>query len=197
MTSNHFPAPEPESSVLGPRARLRALAEAVLFVSADPVSLSQLARALGEPGELVRGLIEELQTEFEGPGHGLRIRSVAGGYQLVTKPEHHDDLRELLEDLPPPTPLSQAALETVAIIAFEQPVTAAEVQRIRGVRNNDPLRTLLKRKLITVAGRSPLRGHPLRYRTTNRFLVEFGLQSLDELKSIDELHHCPRATVTG
>ena len=115
------------------------------------------------------------------------LRALAGGYQLITKPEHHQELRERVENLPPPAPLSQAAVETAAIIAYKQPITAAQLQAIRGVRNRETLRTLLKRKIIAPAGRARTRGHPVEYKTTRRFLIEFGLQSLEELPSIDEL----------
>ena len=112
------------------------------------------------------------------------LRALAGGYQLITKPEHHQELRERVENLPPPAPLSQAAVETAAIIAYKQPITAAQLQAIR---NRETLRTLLKRKIIAPAGRARTRGHPVEYKTTRRFLIEFGLQSLEELPSIDEL----------
>src|SRR5262249_47283188 len=115
------------------------------------------------------------------PSHGLMLRVVAGGYQLVTKPEHHDELRAIVQNLPPPAPLSKAALETAVIIAYKQPITAAELQAIRGVRNSEALRTLLKRKIIAPAGRAQTTGHPVLYKTTKRFLVEFGLESLNEL----------------
>ena len=169
-------------------ARLLALLEAVTFVSPEPVPLAHLAYALGETPERIRTLAEHLAAEFAQPQHGLMLRALAGGYQLITKPEHHQELRELIENLPPPAPLSKAALETVAIIAYKQPITAAQLQSIRGVRNSETLRTLLKRKIIAAAGRAPTRGHPVQYKTTRRFLIEFGLQGLDELPSLQELH---------
>ena len=168
-------------------ARLLALLEAVTFVSPEPVPLAHLAYALGETPERICALADRLATEFAQPQHGLMLRSLAGGYQLITKPEHNQQLRELVENLPPPAPLSKAAVETAAIIAYKQPITAAQLQAIRGVRNSETLRTLLKRKIIAPAGRARTRGHPVQYKTTRRFLIEFGLHGLDELPSIEEL----------
>jgi segregation and condensation protein B len=161
--------------------------EAAIFVSPEPVPLAHLAYALGETPERVRGLAEALAAEFSQPQHGLMLRPLAGGYQLITKPEHNQELRELVENLPPPAPLSKAAVETAAIIAYKQPVTAAQLQAIRGVRNRETLRTLLKRKIIAPAGRARTPGHPVQYKTTRLFLREFGLQSLEELPALEEL----------
>ena len=169
------------------RSRRLALLEAVIFLSPEPVALSHLAYALGVTQAEVSALLDQLAIEFQQPHHGLMLRSVAGGYQLVTKPEHHDDLRDLVGNLPPPAPLSKAAMETAAIIAYKQPITAAQLQAIRGVRNTETLRTLLKRKIIAPAGRANTRGQPVQYKTTRRFLLEFGLRDLSELPSLSEL----------
>jgi segregation and condensation protein B len=174
---------EPDAS----EARLLALLEAAIFVSPEPVPLAHLAYALGETQERVRSLAATLEKEFARPQHGLMLRSLAGGYQLITKPEHNQELRALVENLPPPALLSKAAVEAAAIIAYKQPITAAQLQAIRGVRNRETLRTLLKRKIIAPAGRARTRGHPVQYKTTRRFLIEFGLHGLDELPSIGEL----------
>jgi segregation and condensation protein B len=168
-------------------ARLLALLEAAIFVSPEPLPIAHLAHALGEAPERVRMLLDTITAEFAKPQHGLMLRSLAGGYQFITKPEHHQELRDLVENLPPPAPLSKAAVETAAIIAYKQPITAAELQAIRGVRNSETLRTLLKRKVIALAGRAKTRGRPVQYKTTRRFLVEFGLESLAELPSLEEL----------
>ena len=168
-------------------ACLLALLEAAIFISPEPLPLAHLARVLGETTERIAGLAAALAAEFAQPRHGLLLRPIAGGYQFVTKPEHHQELRELVENLPPPAPLSRAAVETAAIIAYKQPITAAEIEAIRGVRNRETIRTLLKRKIIAPAGRARTRGHPLQYKTTRRFLIEFGLEGLDELPSLTEL----------
>ena len=167
--------------------RLLALLEAAIFVSPEPVPVAHLAYALGETPERIRALAGTLAAGFSRPHHGLMLRQIAGGYQFVSKPEHHQELRKVAESLPPPAPLSKAAVETAAIIAYKQPITAAEIQAIRRVRNSEPLRTLLKRRIIAPAGRAPTRGRPVRYKTTHRFLVEFGLQGLEELLTLDEL----------
>jgi segregation and condensation protein B len=189
--------PDGEAETPPDRPKLRALAEAALFVSPAPVRLADLARALGEPVETVRDLLQEMADEFDRPEHGLWLRVVGGGYRLTTKPEHRADLRAVLEDLPPPAPLSRAAIETAAAIALKQPATAAEVMQMRGVANADPIRTLLRRKLIAPAGRAKSRGAPLRYRTTRRFLIEFGLRDLKELRHVDSLQHRPELRDAG
>jgi segregation and condensation protein B len=175
------------------QARLLALLEAALFVSPEPVPAAYLAYALGETLERVTSLLHRVAAEFEKPQHGLMLRAVAGGYQLVTKPEHHQELRDLVAKLPPPSPLSKAALETAALIAYKQPITAAEIQAIRGVRNSEALRTLLKRKIIAPVGRARTRA--VRYKTTRRFLMEFGLRDLSELPSLAELQQSDRSTL--
>ena len=189
------PTPEEPGWTEAERDRVRALVEAALFAAPEPLRLADLARALGRRPADIFGLLEELRRQMEHRSRGLQVRNLAGGYRLYTKPEHHEALRELVENLPPPAPLSKAALETVAIVALHQPVTAAEIQRLRGVSNSDPLRTLLRRKLIVPAGRAPSRGHPLRYRTTPKFLVEFGLESLQEVRAASELRHEPKTAL--
>src|ERR1044072_4955938 len=144
-----------------PEARLLALLEAVTFVSPEPIPIAHLAYALGETPDRIRALAARLAAEFSQPHHGLILRALAGGYQLITKPEHHQELRELVENLPPPAPLSKVAVETAAIIAYKQPITAAQLQAIRGVRKRETLRTLLKRKIIAPAGRAPTGGDPV------------------------------------
>jgi len=177
--------------------RLRAVLEAALFASPEPVSLPHLARALGQRPDRIRSLLDEWAHELARSARGLQLRILGGGYRLSTKAEHHEALREVFENLPPPAPISRAALETLTIIALKQPVTAAEIQELRGVQNSDPLRTLLRRKLIAPAGRAQTRGHPVRYKTTQRFLVEFGLENLAELRTAEELRHRAKIVLDG
>jgi segregation and condensation protein B len=173
------------------RARLRALLEAAIFASPEPVPLRHLARASGQPPELIRELLESLARELERPDHGLRLRTIAGGYQFATKPEHHEGLKDLLANLRPPLPLSKKTIETAAVIALLQPVTAREVRAARKVRNDHAVRTLLRRKLIAPVGRSQAGGKAIQYRTTQQFLIEFGLNDLSELPTVQEFRHIP------
>jgi segregation and condensation protein B len=140
--------------------RRRALLEAALFAAPEPLRLSALVRAPGRSAEYREELLDEWAAEWAQEHHGLPLRLVPGGYPWITKPEHHAEMQQLFAYLPEPAPLSRAALETAAAIALQQPVTAAEVQAVRGIRNSDTIRTLLKRKLIAPAVRVPTRGHP-------------------------------------
>src|SRR5215469_1104360 len=134
----------------------------------------------------VRGVLEELVKEYDSPGHGIEIRQVAGGFRMSTKPEHHDVVRSFAKSLKPPIRLSLQALETLAVIAYKQPVTGPEISEIRGVDSSGVLAGLISRKLITTAGRKQVIGRPILYKTTKDFLLRFGLKDLNELPSIEE-----------
>lgn len=134
----------------------------------------------------VRELIEQLVAEYESSEHGMEIRQVAGGYRMSTKPEHHDAVRSFVKSLKPPIRLSLQALETLAVIAYKQPVTGPEISEIRGVDSSGVLAGLISRKLITTAGRKQVIGRPILYKTTKDFLLRFGLKDLNELPSIEE-----------
>jgi segregation and condensation protein B len=134
----------------------------------------------------VRELIEQLVAEYDSAEHGMEIRQVAGGYRMSTKPEHHDVVRSFAKSLKPPIRLSLQALETLAVIAYKQPVTAPEISEIRGVDSSGVLASLIARKLITTAGRKQVIGRPILYKTTKDFLLRFGLKDLNELPSIEE-----------
>src|ERR1019366_3944457 len=140
----------------------------------------------------VKRLLDELVTEFAAPGHGLSIREVAGGYKMATKAEHHEAVRAFVKKLTPPLKLSLAALETLAVIAYKQPVTTPEIMEIRGVQGAGVLKTLLDRKLIAEAGRKDVVGRPLTYKTTKEFLVQFGLKDLKELPTLKEFEELGR-----
>lgn len=135
---------------------------------------------------LLRPFLEELMAEFNREDHGIEIREVAGGYRMSTKPEHHDVVRAFSRSLKPPVRLSLQALETLAVIAYKQPVTVPEISEIRGVDASAVMGTLLERKLITTAGRKAVVGRPMLYRTTRDFLLRFGLKDLSELPSLEE-----------
>ena len=134
----------------------------------------------------VREIIEQLTAEYESADHGMEIRQVAGGYRMSTKPEHHDVVRSFAKSLKPPIRLSLQALETLAVIAYKQPVTGPEISEIRGVDSSGVLAGLISRKLITTAGRKQVIGRPILYKTTKDFLLRFGLKDISELPSIEE-----------
>lgn len=163
---------------------LRELANALqclLFVSGDPLKPEEIARALGIEPAKVPEVVLELERALEGTG--LMVEEVAGGYRLVTRPEY----AEYVKRLKPPRKerLSRAALETLAIIAYKQPITKAEIEHIRGVRSEGPIATLLQRQLIRPVGRKKAPGKPVMYGTTEKFLELFGLRDLSELPPLD------------
>jgi segregation and condensation protein B len=134
----------------------------------------------------VREVLVELVTDYANEDRGMEIRQVAGGFRMATKPEHHDVVRAFAKSLKPPIRLSLAALETLAVIAYKQPVTGPEIADIRGVESASVLGTLLDRKLITTAGRKQVIGRPMQYKTSKDFLVRFGLNDVSELPSMEE-----------
>ena len=182
-------APEPASLE---DSQLRAVLEALVYVTEEPLTIAQMASVLQQPAERVRAALEELIAEFEKPEHGLAVREVAGGYQMATKAEHHEAVRNFVKSLKSPLKLSLPALETLAVIAYKQPVTAPEIMEIRGVQGAGVLKTLLDRKLIATAGRKEVIGKPILYKTTKEFLVQFGLKDLAELPSLKEFEEIRR-----
>jgi len=135
---------------------------------------------------LLKPFLEELIAQFESEEHGIEVRQVAGGYRMSTKPEHHDVVRAFSKSLKPPIRLSLQSLETLAVIAYKQPVTVPEISDIRGVDSAGVIGTLLDRKLITTAGRKAVVGRPMLYKTTKDFLMRFGLKDVTELPSLEE-----------
>ena len=177
-------------------AQLKAVLEAIVYVTEEPLSAIQIADALGEPRERVEKLLEHLVAEFDRPEHGVTIREVAGGYKMATKAEHHERVRTFVRSLRPPIKLSLPALETLAVIAYKQPITAPEILEIRGVQGAGVLKTLLDRKLIATAGRKNVIGKPILYKTTKEFLVQFGLKDLSELPTLKEFEEIRRLAVS-
>jgi segregation and condensation protein B len=139
-----------------------------------------------EARDEIRALIDELIADYNAPDNGLEIREVAGGFRIGTRPEYHDAVRSFIKTLKPPMKLSLQALETLAVIAYKQPVTAPEIGDIRSVDSSGVLGSLIARKLITTAGRKQVVGRPILYKTTREFLLRFGLKDLNELPSIEE-----------
>jgi segregation and condensation protein B len=173
-------------------AQLQAVLEAIVYVAEEPLTAVQIAAALNQPVERIRERMALLVAEFEKPEHGLAIREVAGGYKLATKAEHHEAVRNFVKSLKPPLKLSLPALETLAVIAYKQPVTTPEILEIRGVQGGGVIKTLLDRKLIAEAGRKNVIGKPILYKTTKEFLIQFGLKDLAELPSLKEFEELGR-----
>src|SRR5579862_734103 len=177
---------------------LKAQLEAIVYAAETPITLEQIvllvkesvvAEGAADEAEIksrVRSSLEELVGEYGGPDHGIEVRQVAGGYRMSTKPEQHEVVRAFAKSLKPPIRLSLPALETLAVIAYKQPVTVPEISEIRGVDSNGVIATLLDRKLITTAGRKPVIGRPILYKTTKEFLLRFGLKDVNELPSMEE-----------
>ena len=182
------PAEAPDAEEI----RLKAMIEAAIYVTDEPLTARQIAGALEQPLEKVSRLLEEIAADYDRPEHGLGVREVAEGYTMGTKPEHHEAIRAFVKKLKPPLKLSMAALETLAVVAYKQPITAPEILEIRGVQGAGVLKTLLERKLITTAGRKPVIGRPILYKTSKEFLIQFGLKNLSELPSLKEFEELAR-----
>ncbi|MFY9741701.1 MAG: SMC-Scp complex subunit ScpB [Candidatus Sulfotelmatobacter sp.] len=177
---------------------LKAQLEAIIYAAETPITTEQMvalvkqsAMAEGAADETeiksrVRVALEELVSEYGAQDHGIEIRQVAGGYRMSTKPEQHEMVRSFAKSLKPPVRLSLPALETLAVIAYKQPVTVPEISEIRGVDSGGVIATLLDRKLITTGGRKQVIGRPILYRTTREFLMRFGLKDVNELPSMEE-----------
>jgi segregation and condensation protein B len=165
---------------------LKPIVEALIFASPEPLTPKALYKLLeSEPKEDVNEAIEALRRDYDRPG-GLQLVEVAGGYQIVTKPELHEWVRRLFQERSAQR-LSVQALETLAVIAYKQPVTSLEVSEIRGVNTSGVLGTLIDRRLVKVAGRKRVVGRPFLYATTREFLIRFGLKDLTDLPKIEEM----------
>src|SRR4051812_22589354 len=166
---------------------LSALLEAIVYLAKEPVSIDAIHKALPDVSraELQQNLAD-LMEHYRASERGIEIREVADGYRFSTKPEHHEVLKQFLKSQIPPTRLSLAALETLAVIAYRQPVTVPEIQEIRGVHASGVIKTLLDKKFVATAGRKEVLGRPILYKTTKEFLVHFGLKDLNELPSMEE-----------
>lgn len=162
-----------------------AMAEALIFVADEPVTSRMIAEVLEEEKESVQAAVEELQREYESREGGLQIREIAGGWQIATRTELHEEVRKFLKTRPS-AKLSLASLETLAVIAYKQPVTVPEILEIRGVQSATSIKTLLDKRLIVAKGRKEAVGRPMMYGTSKEFLVQFGLRDLSELPSIED-----------
>ena len=176
---------------------LKAKLEAIIYAAETPITLDHIVELLSESAiaegatedevkSRVRVALEELIDDYAAAHRGIEIRQIAGGYRMSTKPEQHDVVREFAKSLKPPIRLSLPALETLAVIAYKQPVTVPEISEIRGVDSSGVIATLLDRKLITTAGRKAVIGRPILYKSTKEFLLRFGLKDVGELPSMEE-----------
>ena len=194
---------------------VKAQVEAIIYAAEEPVTLDQMAALLkdaiaAEEGfsledadarqrvkAHLRQTIMDLTVEYAATDHAIEVREIAGGWRMATKPEHHDTVRAFAKSLKPPVRLSLQALETLAVIAYKQPITVPEISEIRGVDSSGVIGTLLDRKLITTAGRKAVIGRPILYKTTKEFLLRFGLSDLSELPSMEEFEKLAGESLKG
>jgi segregation and condensation protein B len=169
------------------QAERAAVIEALIFVSDEPLSAKTIADVLKEDKEAVNETLNALAQEFNARQSGLQLREVAGGWQFATRPEYHEHVRAFLKTRPS-AKLSIASLETLAVIAYRQPITVPEILEIRGVQSPSAIKTLLDKKLIVAKGRKETVGRPMMYGTSKEFLLQFGLKDLSELPSVEDFH---------
>lgn len=169
--------------------------EAIIYAADEPATLEQIAKALGVEKTEARAGLDLLVAAYSTDEHGIEVRKVAGGWKLYTKAQHHDVVRKFIKSIAPPLRLTMPALETLAVIAYKQPATVPEINEIRGVNVGGVIKTLLEKHLITTAGRKPVIGRPILYRTSKQFLMRFGLSDLDELPSLKEFEALAQAAL--
>jgi segregation and condensation protein B len=183
---NEAEAAAPEETPVLPPQEVRAVLEALIFASPQPLTPREIAQVMGGvPKSAWREALEQIRADYARDGRGLQLVDVAGGWQITTRPEYNDWIRELL-DPKSPTRLSIQALETLAVIAYKQPVTLPEIIDLRGVKSGGVLKTLLEKRLIRIVGRKEVVGRPILYGTTKQFLLHFGLKDVTELPRIEE-----------
>ena len=166
-------------------AERKAIIEALIYVADEPLNAKSIAEVLKEDQAVIEAGIASLVEEFNGRASGLHLREVAGGWQFATRPEYHEHVRAFLKSRPS-AKLSLASLETLAVIAYKQPITVPEILDIRGVQSPSSIKTLLDKKLIVAKGRKDAVGRPMMYGTSKEFLIQFGLKDLSELPSIED-----------
>jgi segregation and condensation protein B len=164
---------------------LKSIAEALIFVAEEPISAKIIADVVKVDREAAEKALAALVGEFNERNGGLQLREIAGGWQIATRAEHHEQVRAYLKSRPS-AKLSLASLETLAVIAYKQPVTVPEILEIRGVQSPSAIKTLLDKRLIVAKGRKETVGRPMMYGTSKEFLIQFGLRDLSELPSIED-----------
>jgi segregation and condensation protein B len=178
-----------DSDVIGERdisdAELKSITEALIFVADEPINAKVISDVVKVDRDRVEKGIARLVKDYEGGKGGLQLREIAGGWQIATRPEFHEHVRAYLKSKPS-AKLSLASLETLAVIAYRQPVTVPEILEIRGVQSPSAIKTLLDKRLIVAKGRKETVGRPMMYGTSKEFLIQFGLKDLSELPSIED-----------
>jgi segregation and condensation protein B len=175
-----------DDEIIATRDELKPVIEALLFVADEPLPFKQLCKILGDvPEEDVMWALSELVADYEQRGSGLEAREIAGGWRISTRPQYHEFIRKYLKSRPSAR-LSLPALETLAVIAYKQPITIPEILEIRGVTSSSAVKTLLEKRLIVTKGRKETVGRPMMYGTSKEFLIQFGLKDLSELPSIED-----------
>jgi segregation and condensation protein B len=169
--------------------------EAIIYAADEPATLDQISKALGIEKVETRAALDQLMATYQTEDRGIEVRKVAGGWKFYTKAQHHDVVRKFIKSLQPPLRLTMPALETLAVIAYKQPVTVPEINEIRGVHVGGVIKTLLEKKLIATAGRKEVIGRPILYRTSKQFMMRFGLSDLDELPSLKEFEALAQAAL--
>jgi segregation and condensation protein B len=184
--------PSESSDTLEPSApalsieEAQASIEALLYASSEPLSVRDLKKTIPEAGERLRPALEKLRETYAAEGRGLQLVEIAGGFQITTRPEYHEVVSRLVAS-PKPQRLSLQALETLAVVAYRQPITVPEIMDLRGVRSAGVVRTLLEKKLVKIVGRKNVVGRPLLYGTTKEFLLRFGLKGLKDLPQLKDM----------
>jgi len=174
---------------------MQAALEAIIYAADEPATLEQIANALGVEKTEARAGLDLLTAAYQTDERGIEVRKVAGGWKFYTKPQQHEVVRKFIKSLQPPLRLTMPALETLAVIAYKQPVTVPEINEIRGVNVGGVIKTLLEKRLITTAGRKEVIGRPILYRTSKQFMMRFGLSDLDELPSLKEFEQLAQAAL--
>lgn len=175
-----------DDEISATRDELKPVIEALLFVADEPLPFKQLCKILGDvPEEDVMWALSELVADYEKRESGLEAREIAGGWRISTRPQYHEFIRKYLKSRPSAR-LSLPALETLAVIAYKQPITIPEILEIRGVTSSSAVKTLLEKRLIVTKGRKETVGRPMMYGTSKEFLIQFGLRDLSELPSIED-----------
>jgi len=175
-----------EEQITATREELKPAIECLLFVADEPLPFKQLCKVLGDVSEEeVLWALSELAADYEARSSGLEVREIAGGWRISTRPQNHEFIRKYLKSRPSAR-LSLPALETLAVIAYKQPITIPEILEIRGVSSSSAIKTLLEKRLIVTKGRKETVGKPMLYGTSKEFLIQFGLKDLNELPSIED-----------